>query len=1101
MINLLKIYFQFTFTKFSKLKSTLLSLFNRFVTNFSTTSSRNTTIHPSLKGVGGYYVGMYIPPAPLKRGMETVFQIKNFEVNFSNTNKSKITYTFKYFINWGFSFLLLFLPFFLNAQTNLEKILLQVENLQEQEKYTQVEKVLDPLSTQLLKQEEYSNYLNVQLQRAINFQLQSNDNQAINILETTLGNVENYTQDSLLALTYHKLGVSFYNNYQEQKAIENYKIALQIRKKLYPNGHVDIAKSSGNIGIAYKEQDNFDQAEKFLLVALEIYQKLNLNEAEAKITDQISQVYRDIGDFEKSKYYAFKARDYYLNLDETEAWILSSINNSISILYLQQDSLKEAITFADRARKLTESIEDKYDEDYFDLANIYNSLGLYHYDIDKSKLAVEYLNKAVTINQQYPELRQGELARNYANLSLLYQKKEEYTTSLHYINNALKIDLHLNVPLEIGEDYLYLGEILLEKNDLPAALVAYQNSITYLLPDYKKGEQIYNFDFSTPIIGDRKLLIKAIAGVAKTYQKQYNLNNNIADLQQSVNTYRAVSQLIDRARFEFQNEGSKKFLLNTTQPILAEAVAATVQLFQVTKNLEYAEYAFEFSERSKALILLEAVNDTKAKELAGIPATFLREEQYLNQRSTYFSQQLFSERQLDEPNLTYLNELNDSLLHYNVAIEKLVEKIEQDYPQYFQLKYTFEPISIHKIQTEILTDQQTLLEYFVADSTIFAFQISPQAVHIETIERDFPLQLWIEELTESITVPYSSNSSAAPTNHERRYADRAFELYQKLWSFTQRQQPLTEQVVVVPDGILGYIPFAALLSQTVENQQIGDNSNYNYLIKKHQISYSYSATLLQEQQRNSSAQASKNMLAFAPTFGQMSLTLASNERSGLAPLIHNRREVNSVTNIMNGDAYYGAEATREMFLKHAPDYRYIHLSSHARMNDWKPEYSYISFTQAMDDSLDKSAILYVDDLYNVPLNADMVVLSACETATGKLSRGEGIISLARAFSYAGANSIITTLWRVNDQKSADLMVDFYQNLADGQTKDAALRQAQLRFIEEGTAAHPYFWAGFVPLGNMTAIQSGGSSHLSLLLISLGIFMLLIGVYFWRKSNK
>ena len=365
-------------------------------------------------------------------------------------------------------------------------------------------------------------------------------------------------------------------------------------------------------------------------------------------------------------------------------------------------------------------------------------------------------------------------------------------------------------------------------------------------------------------------------------------------------------------------------------------------------------------------------------------------------------------------------------------------------------------------------------------------------------KRDFPLNEWIEDLTTGITGNYSVIKKDSISNYDQLYADRATQLYQKLWSFIDQPTAANQQIIIVPDGVLGYIPFGTLLTQTIDNQQFKNYPTYPFLIKNHQISYSYSATLLAEQLSPINTAATDDLLAFAPTFGQMSLTLATNDRSGLAPLIHNRREVKTITEIIDGQAFYGAEASRSTFLENAPNYRYLHLSSHARMNDWKPEYSYVSFTQPLDDSLDKTKILYVDDLYNVPLNADMVVLSACETAAGKLSRGEGIISLARAFSYAGARSIITTLWRVNDQKSADLMIDFYENLADGNTKDAALRNAQLSFIEEGTAAHPYFWAGFVPLGNMEKIENGGILSRWGIYLAGGLLFLLGGIWWIRK---
>ena len=149
-------------------------------------------------------------------------------------------------------------------------------------------------------------------------------------------------------------------------------------------------------------------------------------------------------------------------------------------------------------------------------------------------------------------------------------------------------------------------------------------------------------------------------------------------------------------------------------------------------------------------------------------------------------------------------------------------------------------------------------------------------------------------------------------------------------------------------------------------------------------------------------------------------------------------------------------------------YSVIHLSTHGKADDRVGDYSFLAFTE-IPDSLENE-YLYVRDLYNLRLNADMVVLSACETGIGELQRGEGILSLARGFTYAGAKSIINSLWSVNDQSTKFLMERFYTYLLEGLDKDAALRQAKLDYLASGENADPYFWAAFVPVGDMSPVE-------------------------------
>ena len=152
----------------------------------------------------------------------------------------------------------------------------------------------------------------------------------------------------------------------------------------------------------------------------------------------------------------------------------------------------------------------------------------------------------------------------------------------------------------------------------------------------------------------------------------------------------------------------------------------------------------------------------------------------------------------------------------------------------------------------------------------------------------------------------------------------------------------------------------------------------------------------------------------------------------------------------------------------------------------------------ISDSLENEK-LYVRDLYNLTLDAEMVVLSACETGIGELQRGEGVISLARGFVYAGAGSLVTSLWSVDDLSTKQVMELFYQNLKSGQTKDAALRNAKLTYLASTPQkAHPFYWAAFAPIGNMESIELGRGIGMGWYLGGLAI--LLVGLFFFRRKR-
>jgi CHAT domain-containing protein len=253
--------------------------------------------------------------------------------------------------------------------------------------------------------------------------------------------------------------------------------------------------------------------------------------------------------------------------------------------------------------------------------------------------------------------------------------------------------------------------------------------------------------------------------------------------------------------------------------------------------------------------------------------------------------------------------------------------------------------------------------------------------------------------------------------------------------------------------------------------------DHAYLLREHSISYSFSATLLREMmQKKHQTIPTKPLLAYAPFFDGDTTSLAKiftddvTMRRNLTPLSNSGEEAYRIAKSMGGEAIVGKEATEQKFIETVSSARIIHLATHGQADDKSGDYSFLAFAP-LKDSLENE-LLYVRDLYNLTLNADLVVLSACETGIGKLQRGEGIISLARAFAYAGSKSIVTSLWSVNDAKTKDLMLLFYNNLKKGKSKDAALREAKLSFINKNAQpnANPFFWAGFIGIGDMSKMR-------------------------------
>ncbi len=206
-----------------------------------------------------------------------------------------------------------------------------------------------------------------------------------------------------------------------------------------------------------------------------------------------------------------------------------------------------------------------------------------------------------------------------------------------------------------------------------------------------------------------------------------------------------------------------------------------------------------------------------------------------------------------------------------------------------------------------------------------------------------------------------------------------------------------------------------------------------------------------------------NYLGFAPEF-------VADDTLGLATLSHNSEEVLAADEIFSGEIVLGQAATKAKFLESHSEFQILHLATHGLANNESEDFSFIAFTNAGDQA-DQNR-LYVREIFNLQCPAEMILLSACETGTGRLYEGEGIASIARGFAYAGARSLVATRWNINDRTTARLIKGFLGSLKSGTPKDLALQEATLEFIKSGNQhyAHPFYWSAFMQIGHMDAIK-------------------------------
>ena len=298
----------------------------------------------------------------------------------------------------------------------------------------------------------------------------------------------------------------------------------------------------------------------------------------------------------------------------------------------------------------------------------------------------------------------------------------------------------------------------------------------------------------------------------------------------------------------------------------------------------------------------------------------------------------------------------------------------------------------------------------------------------------------VEQVRRFISIPPTTDNAAAQLD---TFTILAYELYRDLLEpvLTTSGNDI-QQLLIIPDDFLSYIPFDVLLHRSPEGMNKVLELDAAYLVQKYSVNYHYSANLLLNK-RQLPAQLKRQVFAgFAPIFDSPKLADNTNDRacatSQLYSLSCNDTEVETIQRLLKGDAFLHNTSSKSTFLDKISNYQIIHLATHACVDDVDPMLSKIYFT---DDHLSSY------DLYNLELNADLAVLSACNTGSGKLVKGEGVLSLARGFIHAGCPSVLMSLWSVDDCATSDIMHDFYLQLIEGKNKAEALRLAKVKYLK------------------------------------------------------
>ncbi len=504
-----------------------------------------------------------------------------------------------------------------------------------------------------------------------------------------------------------------------------------------------------------------------------------------------------------------------------------------------------------------------------------------------------------------------------------------------------------------------------------------------------------------------------------------------------------------------------------------------MRLRDLTHDDHYLEAAIAFAEHNKAGILLEGIRESRVREFAGVPRDLIDREHALRTRLT--AREIELSKALEQPVLdsATVRDLRGRILSLREDSRLAAEELHRAYPSYSRL-FEPDPLPVVDLLQRSLDNETLVLEYFLGDDTAYLFLIGKERLDVRILPSPAKITAAATALTRAIRmVDYEG------------FASSARDLYSTIIAPAGLSIEGYTRLVVVPDKCLSDVPFEALVRDGGAGQGARlDFSLLPYLIRSHEITVSPSARLYCESAtwRGISTPTVGTFAGFAPVFRESTGTgviLASNRFAGnldttqlrsisvdgrrFRELPFSDMEVKAVAAEFSKQGlpsltFTNESASEENFKQQAPLCSYLHVATHGFVNARDPGRSALLFAQPSDTTGGEDGVLYAAEAYNLHLNADLVVLSSCESGVGRFVNGEGVYALMRGFMYSGARNIIYSLWQVMDNHTSELMKLFYEGVLSGSRFGKALQMAKIQMLSKERTAFPFCWAGFVLVG-------------------------------------
>jgi CHAT domain-containing protein/tetratricopeptide (TPR) repeat protein len=901
--------------------------------------------------------------------------------------------------------------------------------------------------------------------------LQQHTNEALKIIEDNPNN-----EFSIASKVYGYMGSLMYFTSKPDSSEYYFKKALNKVSRLEDNPenkYYTPATIRGNYILLKQSQGKFSEAMPLAIESIQLFNQFlktttnhplrqNVLRNLAIAYRNIGSLYNDVGEKAKAENFANMgyqhAKKYFL--PSSTDYYYATLMMAEATLY--NKNYDTALKYLKEAEESLSDVDTKNFALNVSLYSIFGDLFYYTSEFEKAKYYYELANT------YHKKLLFGEYTRDriymLANLASTYAQLNEKEKAISTVENAYKYLLKND-----DKEKLLTNVTLYTLASISMTLGEYEECKKWCkksLEIYDNNNSLNKYDIAS--FEDNKAGIILLQTKAEYYLLK---NKDIAMLLSFQKRIKEAVQILEQRKSIIFTDSDINTFLASNKNVFDFAKKLNLELYELTNEDKYL---------SNVLSLHESIIYTRIRARLDLKEniTFSNVSKEVLSRETRLKKKL---------NKNITNENLNSFIQDTGHWNSFLDSLEQGYPKYYKMRYASIEESLEDLQNNI-PKNTTLVRYLFIENNLYALVVNKKQKEIfklnfEAVKDD----LYLEENQFEV----------------QKINVKLLNLYQNLWQPFETKVT-TENIIIFPDRELFNLNFEILTPNKINSfKELATNS----LLAKHTISYNYSLLLLDKNKKT--IDYSNNFIAFAPEFTDKmkenykiaitdSISLDKTYLT-LLPQPFSVDLVKETTKLFNGSSFLNERSTKQIFTNNAKEHKIIHIGTHAESNNVFPELSRLIFAKNTEDE-DNS--LYTYEIYNQNLSSNLAILTACETGKPTYQSGEGMISLAHAFNYAGSESILTSLWKIDEQSSSQIINFFYKNLSKGLSKDKALRQAKLDYIStaEGRTISPQYWAGLVLIGNASPIDISTSNpwfYWSLILITLSLVLL----FFIRKRIK